>query len=208
MTRTTMAQLDLKAIKKLRDETSASIADCRRALEEANGDEKKALAWLKKRASEIAAKKADRDTSEGLIEAYIHGGGKVGVMVELLCETDFVAKTDEYKHLAKEVAMQIAAMNPEDVDSLLKQEYIRDGSQTIDQLVKAMIGKLGENITVKRFVRFEIEYLWILSLKKRSNECKKCSMSSKRTSILSALAVPPLHLSKISLSWHTADQPN
>ena len=151
-----MAQLDLKTIKKLRDATSASIADCRRALDEANGDEKKALEWLKKRASEIAAKKADRDTSEGLIEAYIHGGGKVGVLVELLCETDFVAKTDEYKHLAKEVAMQVAAMNPETVEDLLKQDYIRDGSQTIEQLVKAAIGKLGENITVKRFVRFEI----------------------------------------------------
>ena len=151
-----MANLDLKAIKKLRDATSASIADCRRALEEAQGDEKKALAWLKKRASEIAAKKADRETGEGLIEAYIHGGGKVGVLVELLCETDFVAKTDEFKHLAREVAMQVAAMDPKDVATLLKQEYIRDGSQTIDQLVKERIGKFGENITVKRFVRFEI----------------------------------------------------
>lgn len=151
-----MAQLDLKTIKKLRDETSASVADCRRALDEANGDEKKALAWLKKRAGEIAAKKADRDTSEGIIEAYIHGAGKVGVMVELLCETDFVAKTDEFKKLAREIAMQVAAMNPDDVDALLKQEYIRDGSQTIEQVMKDSIGKLGENIAVKRFVRFEI----------------------------------------------------
>ena len=151
-----MADIDLKAIKKLRDATSASIADVRRALDEAKGDEKKALEWLKKRAAEIAAKKADRETGEGLIESYIHGGGKVGVLVEILCETDFVAKTDEFKHLAKEVAMQVAAMNPADVDSLLKQEYIRDGSQTIEQLVKAVIGKLGENITVKRFARFEL----------------------------------------------------
>ena len=148
--------VNLKAIKKLRDETSASIADVRRALDEANGDEKKALAWLKKRASEIAAKKADRETSEGLVEAYIHGGGKVGVLVEILCETDFVAKTDEFKKLCKEVAMQVAAMNPSDVDSLLAQEYIRDSSQTIEQLVKVVIGKLGENITIKRFTRFEI----------------------------------------------------
>jgi elongation factor Ts len=148
--------IDLTAIKKLRDETSASIADVRRALDEAKGDEKKALAWLKKRASEIAAKKADRETGEGLIEAYIHGGGKVGVLVEVLCETDFVAKTDEFKKMTKEVAMQIAAMNPKDVDSLLKQEYIRDSSQTIDQLVKNLIGKLGENITIKRFTRFEL----------------------------------------------------
>src|SRR6185437_17173067 len=148
--------IDLKAIKKLRDETSASVADVRRALDEANGDEKKALEWLKKRASEIAAKKADRETGEGIIEAYIHGGGKVGVLVEILCETDFVAKTDEFKKMAKEIAMQIAAMNPEDVDSLLAQEYIRDSSQTMEQFVKAIIGKLGENITVKRFTRFEI----------------------------------------------------
>ena len=151
-----MAEIDLKAIKKLRDATSSSIADVRRALDEVNGDEKKALEWLKKRATEIAAKKADRETGEGLIEAYIHGAGKVGVLVEILCETDFVAKTDEFKKLAKEVAMQVAAMNPADVDSLLKQEYIRDSSQTIEQLVKGVIGKLGENITVKRFTRFEL----------------------------------------------------
>jgi len=151
-----MAAIDLQTLKKLRNETSASIADCRRALDAANGDYKKALEWLKKRASEIAAKKADRETGEGLIEAYIHGGGKVGVLVELLCETDFVAKTDEFKNLAKEVALQVAAMNPADVDSLLKQEYIRDSSQTIEQYVKAVIGKLGENITIKRFARFEL----------------------------------------------------
>ncbi|MGI8420113.1 MAG: translation elongation factor Ts [Candidatus Levyibacteriota bacterium] len=151
-----MANIDLKAIKKLRDTTSASIADVRRAIDEAGGDEKKALEWLKKRATEIAAKKADRETGEGLIEAYIHGGGKVGVLVELLCETDFVAKTDEFKSLVREIAMQVAAMNPSDVDTLLKQEYIRDSSQTIESLVKGTIGKLGENITIKRFVRFEI----------------------------------------------------
>jgi elongation factor Ts len=151
-----MANIDLITLKKLRDETSASIADCRRALDETNGDYKKALTWLKKRATEIAAKKADRETSQGLIEAYIHGGGKVGVLVEILCETDFVAKTDEFKHLAKEVAMQVAAMDPKDVEALLKQEYIRDGSQTIESLVKTQIGKTGENITIKRFIRFEI----------------------------------------------------
>ena len=151
-----MANIDLKMLKQLRDETSASIADCRRALDESEGDYKKALDWLKKRASEIAAKKADRDTSEGLVASYIHHGGKVGVLIELLCETDFVAKTDEFQKLAKEIAMQVAAMNPEDVETLLKSEYIRDGSQTIEHMVKSVIGKLGENITVKRFVRFEI----------------------------------------------------
>ncbi len=151
-----MADIDLKSLKKLRDETSASIADCRRALDESDGNFEKALAWLQKRSAEIAAKKADRETGEGIIEAYIHGGGKVGVLVELLCETDFVAKTDEFKHLAREIGMQIAAMNPENLEALLKQEYIRDGSQTIEGLVKAAIGKTGENISVKKFVRFEI----------------------------------------------------
>jgi elongation factor Ts len=151
-----MATIDLKTLKKLRDETSASIADCRRALDEAAGDYTKALAWLRKRATEIAAKKADRETSEGIVEAYIHQGGKVGVLVELLCETDFVARTDDFKQLAREIGMQVAAMNPTDVDTLLKQDYIRDGSQTMEKLVKAVIGKVGENIIVKKFIRFEI----------------------------------------------------
>ena len=82
--------------------------------------------------------------------------GKVGVLVQLLCETDFVAKTDEFKHLAKEIGMQVAAMNPEDVDALLKQEYIRDGSKIIQDLIKEAIGKIGENIILKKFVRFEL----------------------------------------------------
>lgn len=151
-----MSQIDLKALKKLRDETSASIADCRRALDEAEGDYKKALAWLQKRSAEIAAKKSDRETSEGIIEAYIHQGGKVGVLVQLLCETDFVAKTDEFRVLAKEVAMQVAAMNPVSVEELLKQDNIRDSSTTIEQMIKGAIGKLGENITIKDFKRFEI----------------------------------------------------
>ena len=150
-----MIQVDIELLKKLRNETSASIADCRKALEETNNDYSKAIDWLKKRGLEKAAKKADRETSQGLIETYVHNG-RIGVMVELLCETDFVAKTDEFKHLAREVAMQISAMNPETVDLLLQEEYIRDSSQTIDQLIKSVIGKLGENITIKRFQRFEL----------------------------------------------------
>jgi elongation factor Ts len=151
-----MANIDLKTLKKLRDETAASIADCRVALDETNGDYNKALEWLKKRAVDKADKKAGRETVEGIVEPYIHQGGKVGVLVELLCETDFVAKTDEFHQLAREVAMQVAAMNPENVEELLKQAYIRDGGTTIEQLVKGAIGKMGENITVKRFVRFEV----------------------------------------------------
>jgi elongation factor Ts len=151
-----MAQIDIKTLKKLRDETSASIADCRKALDESDGDYKKALEWLKKRGIEKAEKKANRETGQGIVESYIHAGGKVGALVELLCETDFVARTDDFKNLAREIGMQVAAMNPENTEALLKQEYIRDGSQTIEALIKSMIGKLGENISVKRFQRFAI----------------------------------------------------
>jgi elongation factor Ts len=151
-----MADIDLQLLKKLRQETSASVSDCRRALDESNGDYEKALKWLKKRSAAIAEKKAERVTGQGIVEAYIHAGGKVGVLVELLCETDFVARTEEFKHLAREIGMQVAAMNPESVPALLKQPYIRDASQTIEELVKSMIGKTGENITVRRFQRFAV----------------------------------------------------
>ncbi len=151
-----MANIDLKMLKKLRDETAASIADCRAALDESGGDYKKALEWLKKKGIEKAEKKSTRATGEGLVEAYIHQGGKIGVAVVINCETDFVAKTDEFKQLAHEIAMQISAMNPANVEELLKQDNIRDSSITIDQLVKSAIGKLGENITIGDFKRFEI----------------------------------------------------
>ncbi|MEK7517443.1 MAG: translation elongation factor Ts [Patescibacteria group bacterium] len=148
--------INLQALKKLRNETQASVADCRKALEESDGDYNKAIVWLRKHGIEKAGKKADRTTSQGLVESYIHQNGKVGAMVEVLCETDFVARTSEFKTLAHEIAMQIAAMNPKNVDSLLKQEYIRDSSKTIESLIKEAIAKLGENIVVKNFTRFEI----------------------------------------------------
>ena len=147
---------DVKLIKKLREETQASIADCRVALEETKDDYGKALVWLRKHGIEKAEKKANRATSQGLVEAYVHANAKVGVLVEVLCETDFVARTDEFKNLCHEIAMQIAAMNPKNVETLLRQEYIRDGSLTIAELVKSVIGKLGENIVVKEFSRLEI----------------------------------------------------
>ena len=148
--------LDVKLLKKLRDATAASIADCKKALEESNGDYDKALEWLKKHGIAKAAKKEGRETSQGIIDAYIHGGGKVGVLTELTCETDFVARTEDFKKLAHELGMQVAAMNPKDVDALLKQEYIRDPKLTMEEVVKQVIGTLGENIKVKRFTRFEI----------------------------------------------------
>lgn len=149
--------VDLTLLKRLRNETGVSIADCRRALEETNNDYKKALTWLKKHGLEKAEKKADRETSQGLVESYIHQNGRVGAIIEILCETDFVARTQEFKHLAHEIAMQVAAMNPKNVDVLLKQEYIRDSSKTIETLIKETITKLGENIVIKRFTRFGLE---------------------------------------------------
>ena len=148
--------VDIKLIKQLREETQVSIADCTKALEEAKGDYEKAIQILKKRGIERAEKKADRETAQGIIESYIHQNGKVGVLLEILCETDFVARTEDFKKLAHEVAMQIAAMNPKNVEVLLKQEYIRDGSVTIENLIKQAIGKLGENIRVKAFTRYEL----------------------------------------------------
>jgi len=150
-------KIDIKLIKKLRQDSGASIADCRKALEETKGDYAKAIEWLKKRGIEKAEKKIDRETAQGLVESYIHQNGKVGAMVKILCETDFVARTEDFKHLAHEIAMQVAAMNPKDVDTLLKQEYIRDSSQTIENLIKQTIAKLGENIRVKAFTRYELD---------------------------------------------------
>ena len=150
-----MTQVDITLLKKLRNETEVSLADCRKALEETNNDYDKAKAWLKKHGLEKAAKKSDRETKQGLVETYVHMG-RVGSMVEIQCETDFVARTDDFKKLAHEVAMQVASMKPKDVKELLKQEYIRDSSMTIENMVKQTIAKLGENIVINRFQRFEI----------------------------------------------------
>ncbi len=149
-------KVDLTLLKKLRIETQASVSDCRRALEESDGDYKTAIEWLRKNGIEKAERKRERETSQGLVEAYIHQNGRVGTIVEVLCETDFVARTSEFKNLAHEISMQIAAMNPKDVKSLLPQEYIRDPSLTIQDLIKQTITKLGENIVVKRFTRYEL----------------------------------------------------
>ncbi|MBP7832949.1 MAG: translation elongation factor Ts [Candidatus Levybacteria bacterium] len=147
--------VDTKLIKELRDKTGAGINDCREALLESKGDLKKAEEILQKKGFEKAAKKGDRETGQGLIESYVHAG-RIGVLVELNCETDFVARTDEFKTLAHEIALQVSSMNPKNTEELLKQEYIRDGSKTIEELVKAAIAKLGENIVLGRFHRIEI----------------------------------------------------
>ena len=143
-------------VKELREKTGAGIMNCRRALEKAAGDLKKAEEILKAEGIEKAEKKADRETGSGAVFEYIHGGGKVGVLLEIACETDFVAKTDSFQKLGHEVAMQISAMNPADVAELLAQAYIRDSKMTIEALVKSAIAGLGENIVVRRFARFEL----------------------------------------------------
>ena len=150
--------VDVELLKKLRNETLAGIADCRIALEETKGDYEEAIVWLKAHGLEKAAKKSDRETSQGLVDSYIHQNGRVGALAEVLCETDFVARTDEFKNLVHEICMQAAAMNPKDISVLLKQEYIRDNSKTIENLIKEAIAKLGENIVVKKLQRFEIGY--------------------------------------------------
>lgn len=143
-------------IKKLRDETGAGVVDCKKALTEADGDYKKALTLVKERGLAKAEKKADRDTNEGAVFAYVHATGRVAAMVELLCETDFVARNDEFQTLGKNIAMQVVAMNPESLDDLLDQEYIRDAGATIGYLVRELTGKIGEKISIKRFTRYEL----------------------------------------------------
>ncbi len=145
----------LELIKKLREETGAGIADCKEALKATKGDLEKAKAWLKKKGFEKGAGKSGREVGAGLVDVYSHGG-KVGVLVELLCETDFVARTEDFKSLAHELALQIASMNPPSVEELLKQEYIREPGTTVDQLIKGVIGKVGENIQVGRFERIAL----------------------------------------------------
>ncbi len=191
----------LDKIKKLREQTGAGMVDIKKALEEANGDEAKAIEIIRKRGQEKASKKSERSTQEGVVVSYIHSNSRVGAIVKLLCETDFVARNEEFKKLAEDIAMHITAMNPkyikpEDVSqeivdkekeiwieqlknegkpenlmanilagkekkfreelSLMKQAYVKNPEQTIDDLVKEKIGKIGENIQVGKFYRIEL----------------------------------------------------
>lgn len=148
--------VSLDLLKKLRNETSAGIADCRVALSDANGDYEKAKNLIKERGLEKAAKKEGKETSQGIIASYVHQTGKVGVLVELRCETDFVARTDEFKALAHEITLQVAAMSPEKVEDLLKSPYIRDPKMVMGDLIKQTVAKVGENITVAQFTRLQL----------------------------------------------------
>ena len=166
-----MAKISTAQIKELRDSTGAGIMDAKRALEESGGDMKAAAEALMEKGLASAAKRAGRDASEGVIEAYIHTGSRVGSLVELNCETDFVARTPEFKALARDLAMQVAAMNPRFVDQdsvpddagdvsedeiLLDQMYIRDNSVKVSDLVSELIAKVGENVKVGRIERFAL----------------------------------------------------
>jgi len=142
-------------IKKLRDMTGAGVMDCQKALKEANGDFDKALEFIHERGEIIAQKKKERATGAGILKSYIHNG-RVGVLLEVRCETDFVARGEDFQGLANDVVMQIAAMSPENVEELLKQPYIKDESITIEDIIKKVIAKTGENMKIERFCRYEL----------------------------------------------------
>jgi elongation factor Ts len=141
---------------KLRQETGVGVMDCKRALEDAKGDFEKALRLLRQSGAVLAQQKSERLTSQGVIETYIHLNRRVGVMVELVTETDFVARNSEFINLAHEICLQIASMNPPNSRELLKMAYIRDESITIKDLINQHIGKFKENIQLRRFVRYEL----------------------------------------------------
>ncbi len=167
-----MPEITADLVKQLREMTSAGVMDCKKALEEADGDLDLAVKKLGEMGIATAAKKADRVTEQGLVESYIHAGGRIGVIVEVACETDFVARTPDFQTLARDVAMQVAAMNPATITEedpvpesaagrvdeviLLNQAWIKDPSKDIRTLINETIGRTGENIQVKRFARFEI----------------------------------------------------
>lgn len=147
---------NIELVKELRKITGRSIMECRKATEEVGSDLEKAKKALEKLGQKVAAEKAKRETKQGFIASYIHANGKIGVLVEIFCETDFVAKNEEFRNWGKEIAMQIAAMTPKDEKELLKQEYIRDSSKTIKKFLGEAIAKFGENIKLGKFIRLEI----------------------------------------------------
>ncbi len=146
----------IELVKKIRNETGLGIMEIKAALEEAEGDEKRAKEILKEKGLKKAETKTERETHQGRVATYTHTTGKIGVMVELLCETDFVAKHEDFLGLTKDICLQIAAMNPENVEDLLKQEFIKDASITIEEKIKGLVVKFGENMKLTRFARFEI----------------------------------------------------
>jgi elongation factor Ts len=163
-------QVSTETIKALREQTSAGIMECKRALLEANGDFEAAAARLLERGYAIAKKKESRATEQGLIEAYVHTGGRIGALVELNCESDFVARTPEFRELAHDIALQVTATRPlylstedvpegqefEEEDCLLLQPFIKDPAKNIQDIIAETVNKVRENIRIKRFARFEL----------------------------------------------------
>jgi elongation factor Ts len=174
-----VAEITAQMVKELRERTGAGIKDCKDILSQADGDMGKAIEILRERGLRVSDKVQGRETSEGRIEIYVHPGSRMAAMVELNCETDFVARTEDFVALSKEIALHIAALNPrylnvEDVPAdeveqsgqkpekfyeenvLVKQPFVRDPSQTIEDRIKAAVAKLRENVVIRRFVRYEI----------------------------------------------------
>lgn len=149
-------KININQIKKLRRETGAGIADIKEALEEAKGDEKVAKQILQKQGLVKAGKKAGKETKAGVVESYIHATKTSGAVLVLTCETDFVARTEEFKNLAHEIAMQVCAMKPKSIKGLLSQPWIRDESKIVGDLIASHIAKFGENIKIEDFKRFEV----------------------------------------------------
>lgn len=143
-------------VKQLREKTGASMMECKEALREAGGDEEGALAILRARGKEIALKKSEREAKQGIIESYIHSNSKVGVLLELNCETDFVARNKEFKELAHDIAMHIAGMDSKDEKGLLEEPFVKNPEITVKDLIDQKIAKLGENIKIGKFVRYEL----------------------------------------------------
>ncbi len=148
--------MSLALVKELREKTGAGVVDAKKALDESGGDMEKALEFLRKRGESKAAKKTDRETTEGIIAQYLHPNKKVGVMVKLSCETDFVGRNEAFVDLGRDIAMHIAALNPSDIAELLTQPFVKDDAKTVQDLITELIGKMGENIVVGDFVRYEL----------------------------------------------------
>ncbi|OHA65079.1 MAG: translation elongation factor Ts [Candidatus Wildermuthbacteria bacterium RIFCSPLOWO2_01_FULL_48_29] len=146
----------INQIKELREVTGISISECKKALEQARGDMEKAKTLLKEWGREVAEKKQARQVGEGLIVSYVHGNGKIGSLVAVKCETDFVARSEDFKNLCHELALQVVSLEAESVEDLLAQQYIRDSSKTVKDLIGEYIAKLGENVVVEKFTRFQI----------------------------------------------------
>jgi len=147
--------ISAQQIKELREKTGAGVSEVKKALEESGGDVAAARAAIERRLGSMAGKRAGRETRAGVIDAYIHANGRVGAMAHISCETDFVARNPEFKRLAHDITMQIAAMEPADIAGLQEQPFIKDPNKKISEIINEAIGRFGENIKVERFERYD-----------------------------------------------------